>query len=83
MPEEKSTPGALGRAIRQRRQALGLTQENLCERMGLPLERITYISAVENGVRADMRLSRLELFARALDTSAGNLLLVTSQEVCA
>lgn len=79
MPETSPTPDAIGRAIRQRRQQLALTQEQLCERMGLSPDRITYVSAVENGVRADLKLSRLTLFAQALETSAADLLLLASE----
>lgn len=79
MPEQSTLPTALGRAIRQRRQELALTQEQLCDRMSLPAERISYISAVENGQRADLKVSRLGLFAEALEMSAGNLLLVASE----
>lgn len=39
---------ALGRAVRARRRALGLTQEDLAERSGL---HRTYVSGVECGQR--------------------------------
>ena len=79
MPEQNIlTPAAVGGAIRQRRQQLDLTQEQLCKRMGLRPKRISYISAVENGVYADLKLSRLVLFASALDFSAADLLLLAS-----
>ncbi|KEF35512.1 hypothetical protein RDMS_01805 [Deinococcus sp. RL] len=80
MPEAPLTPVAVGRAIRLRRLELGLTQEQLCERMGMPGERVSYISAVENGQRADLKITRLDLFAQALETSATDLLLVASKE---
>ena len=41
-----STPGDLGRAIRARRKALGLTQEDVAAQVGV--SRIT-VGAVENG----------------------------------
>lgn len=79
MPEKNPiTPAAVGSAIRQRRLQLDLTQEQLCKRMGLRPKRISYISAVENGVYADLKLSRLALFASALDFSAPDLLLLAS-----
>lgn len=69
----------IGTVILSRRRELGLTQEELCARMGFKPERITYISAVENGQYADLKLSRLELFAQALDISAADLLQMRSR----
>lgn len=80
MPESTTLPEALGRSIRLRRQELGLTQEQLCERMKMPAERISYISAVENGIRSDLKVSRLELFSNALELSASDLLLLASSK---
>lgn len=79
MPDSIITPAALGRAIRQRRLELSLTQEQLCERMSFDPKRISYISAVENGQYADLKLTRLELFAHALNFSAPDLLLLASR----
>ena len=70
----------VGLVIRWRRSQLGLTQDELCVRMGFPPERISYISAVENGLTADMQISRLDLFASALSFPAWKLLSLVNQE---
>ncbi len=59
----------LGEAIRARREALGLTQEQLCERLGWSPNRKTELSAIENGRGADLKFSRLCSFATALSLS--------------
>ena len=59
----------LGRAIRARRQALGLSQEKLAERCGFDR---TYISMLERGVRNPSLLNLLKL-VKGLKTSVSKL----------
>ncbi len=61
-----STYSHLGEAIRARREVLGLTQEELCERLGWAASRKTELSAIENGRGADLKFSRICAFAAAL-----------------
>jgi transcriptional regulator with XRE-family HTH domain len=60
----------IGREVRRRRQALGLTLEALAERSGL---RPHYLSTVENEKR-DPSVSTVEALATALDVAPGELL---------
>ncbi len=66
----------LGTFIRERRQDLGLTQEQLAERVG-PSVRQSEISRLEHDGIALPRRSRLEEIAAALDVSIGDLLVTT------
>lgn len=63
----------LGSAIKARREELGITQEQLCERLGWQKARISELSLIESGARADLKFSRLELIAGALSLSAAGL----------
>ena len=60
---------ALGRAIRKRRQALGLTQEQLAEKADL---HWTFISGVERGVR-NVSIIKLWRIATALNARVRDL----------
>lgn len=59
----------LGRAIRKRREKLGLTQEQLAEKADL---HWTFISGVERGVR-NISIIKLWRIATALNTKVRNL----------
>jgi transcriptional regulator with XRE-family HTH domain len=59
----------LGKAIRARRESLGLSQEKLAERCGFDR---TYISMLERGVRNPSLLNLLKL-AKGLETSVSRL----------
>jgi transcriptional regulator with XRE-family HTH domain len=59
----------LGEAIRKRRLALGLTQEELAERADL---HWTYVSGIERGVR-NVSMMKLFRIARALDVPVRDL----------
>lgn len=63
------TPLDLGREVRRRRQALGLTLEQLAERSGLTPN---YIGTVEHG-RRDPSLSTILALAKGLETSPADL----------
>ena len=67
-------PVRLGTYIRERRQDLGLTQEQLAERMGEPI-RQSDVSRLEAGRITLPRRLRMEQLASALDVSLGDLLL--------
>jgi len=60
----------LGRAIRRKRLALGLSQERLAEKAGL---HWTYIGGIERGER-NVSLMNIVKIARALKVSASDLL---------
>jgi len=60
----------LGRAIRRKRLALGLSQERLAEKAGL---HWTYIGGIERGER-NVSLMNIVKIARALKVSASYLL---------
>jgi transcriptional regulator with XRE-family HTH domain len=60
----------LGREVRRRRRALGLTLEQLAERSGLTPN---YIGTVEHGQR-DPSLSTVMALAKGLEVSASELL---------
>ena len=64
----------LGAFIRERRIELGLSQEDLAERIG-PTVRRAEISRLERGNVVLPRRGRLERIAAALDVSLGTLLL--------
>ncbi len=61
---------ALGKLLRERRQALGISQEELSSRSGLDR---TYISGVERGVR-NPSLTALIKVATGLGVSVSGLL---------
>jgi len=58
-----------GQAVRDRREALELTQEGLAHRSGLDR---TYISGIERGQR-NLSLLNIERLARALDVTIPEL----------
>ncbi len=59
-----------GRAVRARRQAIGISQEELADRSGL---HRTYVSDIERGVR-NVSLNNIAKLAVALDCSPSELL---------
>lgn len=59
-----------GRRVRELREAAGLSQLALAERLGVPAPRLP---AIEHG-RHDVRLSTLRRFARALGVTVSDLL---------
>jgi transcriptional regulator with XRE-family HTH domain len=63
----------LGQLIRQRRMELGLTQEELAERLGEGVRQAEISRLERNGVALPRR-ARLEQIARALDVPLGVLL---------
>ncbi len=69
-------PVSLGAYIRERRQTLGLTQEDLAERVARGV-RQSEISRLEHDRVALPRRDRLEQLAAALDVSLGELLVRT------
>lgn len=71
--KERNTP-TFGRIIRERRIELGLTQEELAERVGDSV-RQSDISRIERGYVSLPRRGRLEALAEALDLSPGYLLM--------
>lgn len=64
-------PSSLGGRIRARRLALGLTQEDLARRAGVPL---VTVNRIENGHQRPRRQTLLKL-ARALGAEPAELLL--------
>lgn len=64
----------VGEAIKARRDALGLTQEDLCDRLGWDRRRISDVSQIETGTRANITINRLCTFAKAFNTSASDLI---------
>jgi transcriptional regulator with XRE-family HTH domain len=74
----------LGTFIRERRMELGLTQEQLAERMGSAV-RQAEVSRLERGQIAFPRRERLDMIAAALEVSPGELLVrayaITMDEV--
>jgi len=58
-----------GRAVRKRRQELGLSQEELADRAGI---HRTYVGDVERGER-NIALQNIEKLAKALDVSISTL----------
>jgi len=61
---------AFGRRLTRLRERVYLTQEELAERAGLSLASV---SAIEQGVRADPRLSTIIKLAAALNVPLGDL----------
>jgi len=74
MPPRQSPRSPLGEAIRARRRELGLTQDELAERIGGHVTQ-SDISRLERGLIALPRVKRLEAIAAALDLEVGVLLL--------
>jgi len=73
-PRRQSKPrsaehAALGDAIRERREKLGLSQEQLADSAGV---HVTHLGGVERGVRNPNYTTIVKL-ARALDTMPGKL----------
>ncbi len=68
--EEQALRDLVRQEIRKRREALGLTQEALCERAGISIDAVTRI---ENGKRVPS-LSTLARIAGALDIRVVDLL---------
>lgn len=65
------------RRIRERRLELGLTVEDLAKKMGYKDK--SSISKIENG-KADIPQSKVEAFAKALDTTTAYLLGVDEEK---
>lgn len=68
----------VGQNIRARREALGLDQRQLAEKMFGKAERSSYISDVESGKAGNVKVERLEEFANALSCQASDLLLAAN-----
>jgi transcriptional regulator with XRE-family HTH domain len=75
MPKPPAFQRALGRAARERRQELGLTQEQLALKSGLHQR---WISNVETG-RRNPSLSSLERLATGLDLATSELIARTER----
>ena len=69
MPKLDSVLAALGRNVRQRREARALTQEKLAEKAGLDP---TYISGIERGLR-NPGIKNVARLARALGFTTAEL----------
>jgi transcriptional regulator with XRE-family HTH domain len=67
---ERRLLGEFGRRVRERRLALGLSQEKLAELAGV---HRTYMSEIERGER-NVALINISRVARALRLDAGDLL---------
>ncbi|GAA3997295.1 hypothetical protein GCM10022631_04810 [Deinococcus rubellus] len=63
----------VGEAIKARRTVLGLTQTELCKRLGWNQKSISTISQIENGSNTNLTLESLRRFAQALDFSVSDL----------
>ncbi|MBI4020931.1 MAG: helix-turn-helix transcriptional regulator [Candidatus Aenigmarchaeota archaeon] len=70
-------PRALGTVIRTRRQALGLSQEDLAERCGL---HRTYVGSVERGER-NLTLNNIARISEALSVPPSRLLAEAEQQL--
>lgn len=73
----------VGKNIRARREALGMDQRQLAERMFGKAERSSYISDVESGKLGNVKVERLEEFAQALNCQAADLLVTTNSNSAA
>ena len=69
MPKRNGILAALGRNVRQRREARALTQEKLAEKAGLDP---TYISGIERGLR-NPGIKNVARLAKALGFSTAEL----------
>lgn len=67
----------MGERIAQRRKALGLTQEQLAERMNVSTQTISYIETGHNAVRPE----NLAKLCEVLDVSADYILLNQSSPI--
>ena len=72
MPETKKIEH-VGEAIKARRVALGLTQVELCERLGWNPSSISTISQMENGSNTNLTIESLRRFAHALNFEVSDL----------
>ena len=63
----------VGEAIKARRVALGLTQTELCKRLGWNEKSISTISQIENGSNTNLTVESLRRFAQALDFLVSDL----------
>ena len=70
----------VGANIRAKREALGLDQRQLAEKMFGKAERSSYISDVESGKLGNVKVERLEEFAKALSCRPEDLLLTTNNK---
>jgi len=70
MPKRDSVLAALGRNVRQQREAKAFTQEKLAERASLDP---TYISGIERGLR-NPGIKNVAKLAKALGLSTAELL---------
>lgn len=68
----------IGEAIRARREQLGLTQKELCQRLDWKDSRVSEISDIENGKNTNLTLERLDAFAGALNCHAGDLVFMVN-----
>jgi transcriptional regulator with XRE-family HTH domain len=66
----------LGRTVRRLRKAAGYSQESFADRCGV---HRTYMGAVERG-ETNISLDNLERISRALNLSAGELLMDAEKE---
>lgn len=73
----------VGQNIRAKREALGLDQRQLAEKMFGNPARSSYISDVESGKAGNVTVERLEEFAQALSCQAADLLLTTNSKPAA
>ena len=71
----------VGQNIRAQREALGMDQRQLAEKMFGKAERSSYISDVESGKAGNVTVERLDEFAQALSCQAADLLLTTNSKV--
>lgn len=68
-PRDEERLAEFGRRVRQRRKALGMSQESFAEIVGV---HRTYISSVERGLR-NATLTVIWRLAQGLDCDAGDL----------
>lgn len=70
----------IGEAIRARRDLLGLTQEELCTKLGWKISRVSEISDIEQGKNINLTLKRLKAFAIALNCHADDLVFMLNAD---
>lgn len=73
----------VGEVIKSRRRALGLTQTDLCERLGWSPSSISTISQIENGANTNLTVDSLRRFAQALDFAVSDLVHGLSTDLAA